>query len=99
MKELLYILLCLSFVVMGAWNMWLSTTNDNSDKYVLKRIISIILLIILSFIAGMIYRDIDQERNPANPTAMDVYKGETSLRITYQDSIPVDSCVVFKDFE
>ena len=33
------------------------------------------------------------------PTAMDVYKGKTTLQITYKDSIPVDSVVVFKDKE
>ena len=31
------------------------------------------------------------------PTAMDVYKCKTILRITYKDSIPVDSVVVFKE--
>jgi uncharacterized protein (DUF58 family) len=30
------------------------------------------------------------------PEAIDVYRGNTTLRITYQDSIPVDSVVVFK---
>ena len=30
------------------------------------------------------------------PKAIDVYKGKTELRITYEGSIPVDSAVVFK---
>ena len=30
------------------------------------------------------------------PTAIDVYRGKTTLEITYRDSIPVDSVVVFK---
>lgn len=30
------------------------------------------------------------------PTAMDVYRDRTTLEITYKDSIPVDSVVVFK---
>lgn len=30
------------------------------------------------------------------PTALDVYRGKTTLEITYRDSIPVDSVVVFK---
>lgn len=34
------------------------------------------------------------EKNTITP--MDVYQGKTTLRITYQDSIPVDSCVVWK---
>ena len=33
------------------------------------------------------------------PTAMDVYQGKTTLQITYKDSIPVDSVVVFKNKE
>lgn len=32
-----------------------------------------------------------------NPQAIDVYRGKTTLRITYQDNVPVDSVVVFKD--
>ena len=31
------------------------------------------------------------------PSAMDVYRGKTTLEITYKDGIPVDSVVVFKD--
>lgn len=31
------------------------------------------------------------------PKAIDVYRNKTSLQITYRDSIPVDSVVVFKD--
>ena len=32
-----------------------------------------------------------------NPTALDVYQGKTTLEITYRDSIPIDSVVVFKE--
>lgn len=31
-----------------------------------------------------------------NPTAMDVYKGKTTLEITYKGVVPVDTVVVFK---
>lgn len=31
------------------------------------------------------------------PTAIDVYRGETTLKITYVDSIPTDTIVIFKD--
>ena len=37
--------------------------------------------------------------NSDTPTAMDVYKGRTTLEITYRDSVPRDSVVVFKDNE
>lgn len=30
------------------------------------------------------------------PTAMDVYQGKTTIKVTYKDGIPVDSVVVFK---
>lgn len=31
------------------------------------------------------------------PRAIDVYQGKTTLEITYKDSIPIDTIVVFKD--
>ncbi len=31
-----------------------------------------------------------------SPQAIDVYRGKTTLEITYKDSIPIDSVVVFK---
>lgn len=31
------------------------------------------------------------------PKAIDVYQGKTTLEITYKDSIPIDTIVVFKD--
>jgi hypothetical protein len=31
------------------------------------------------------------------PRAIDVYRNKTTLQITYQDSIPVDTVVVWKD--
>lgn len=31
------------------------------------------------------------------PSALDVYRGKTTLEITYRDSIPVDSVVVYKN--
>ena len=30
------------------------------------------------------------------PTALDVYRGNTTLEITYKDSVAVDSVVVYK---
>ena len=31
-----------------------------------------------------------------SPEAIDVYRGKTTLEVTYKDSIPIDSVVVFK---
>jgi hypothetical protein len=33
------------------------------------------------------------------PTAMDVYQGKTTLKVSYKDGILVDSVVVFKNAE
>lgn len=38
----------------------------------------------------------DAERTPK---AIDVYRGNTTLEITYKDSIPLDTVVVFKDIK
>lgn len=35
--------------------------------------------------------------NIPEPKAIDVYRNKTTLQITYQDSIPVDTIVVWKD--
>ncbi len=32
-----------------------------------------------------------------NPTAIDVYRGKTTLEITYKGGVPVDTVVVFKE--
>lgn len=32
----------------------------------------------------------------ATPTALDVYRGKTTLEITYRDSVAIDSTVVYK---
>lgn len=31
-----------------------------------------------------------------SPSAIDVYRGKTTLQITYKDNIPIDSTVVYK---
>lgn len=43
---------------------------------------------------GFSVAEIKQEKVP---TAIDVYRGKTTLEITYKDSIAIDSVVVFKN--
>lgn len=54
-----------------------------------------ILDIIISGI-GIIFILAYVESSEVTPTAMDVYRGKTTLEITYRDSVAVDSMVVFK---
>lgn len=35
--------------------------------------------------------------NSKYPTALDVYRGKTTLEVTYIDNVPIDSVVVFKN--
>ena len=32
-----------------------------------------------------------------NPTALDVYQNKTELQITYNDSVPIDTVVIYKE--
>ena len=34
-----------------------------------------------------------------DPSALDVYKGKTVLKITYEDKVPVDTVVIYKKGE
>lgn len=34
-----------------------------------------------------------------SPKAIDVYRGNTTLEVTYRDSIPIDTTVIFKQRE
>ena len=36
------------------------------------------------------------ERKRETPTALDVYRGKTTLEITYRDSVAIDTTVVYK---
>lgn len=84
--EWIIIVLVLSCVAFLIWNI---TTNDKTDRY-----FSGLLLIISTFIFTIC---LDSYLNRDTPSAINVYRGKTTLEITYRDSIPVDSVVVFKD--
>lgn len=55
-----------------------------SDQFPISGIIGFLVLVFLFIIT------LDR------PQAIDVYKGKTTLEVTYRDSIPVDSTVIFK---
>lgn len=60
---------------------------NDEDNYLIGLIYSSIIFIILVIL-------VSAKRN--KPTALDVYQGKTTLEITYKDSVPIDSVVVFK---
>lgn len=58
------------------------------DSFLFGVLAGAILFVIIWVIINLI--------NPI-PTALDVYQGKTTLEITYKDSIPIDTIVVFKE--
>ena len=61
-----------------------STVQGNTALSIVFLVIAVIgLLFIIAYISN-------------TPTALDVYKGKTELRITYEGKTPVDSVVIYK---
>ena len=83
MSILAYIGIIIVFIVIG-----ICTTIINEDR----NIILASVLLVIAFIGKIfIIYDINN-----TPTALDVYKGNTELRITYEGKIPVDTIVIYK---
>lgn len=83
---LIIAMLILLLVLCFGWNLFSKNTNSKDVSCFCTAIISALL-------AGTL-----TNYNSKNyPTALDVYQGKTTLEITYRDSVPVDSVVVFKE--
>ena len=58
---------------------------------------------IIAFIAAMVLAFniafIIERKQSETPTALDVYRGKTTLEITYRDSVAIDSIVVYKKLD
>lgn len=79
-------ILILFLVIVFIWNVF-SKDGDN-------RAISCFCAVMFSIIFTGVFI---YYKHKDSPTALDVYQGKTTLEITYRDSIPVDSVVVFKE--
>lgn len=85
----------LAVVVLSiVWAVLLSlaiANNDSCSNFIIgvfEGIVSLVLVLCF-FILCM-------PDSSKNPSAIDVYRGRTSLEVTYLDGAPVDSTVVFK---
>ena len=76
----------LLYVICFSWN---CSMNDKDDRAASAFFLTVSAIIFFALFATY------ENRN--TPTAMDVYRGKTTLEITYKDSIQIDSIVVFKD--
>jgi hypothetical protein len=87
----MWIFLTIVLVVIGVWLIYHSWPTESFEG---------VIGVILCFIALTIpiIRTFPKQCNPtANPTALDVYRGNTELKITSVNGIPTDSTVVFKN--
>lgn len=73
------------FIITVAWIVLYSINDDNYGTT---------FLCILALCIGTLC--ISEGLRITTPQAIDVYRGKTTLEITYKDSIPVDTVVVFK---
>ncbi len=81
----LFILCCVCAIVLLIYSM----ANSEMDSFCSGMMFAIGVLI--AFILGGIMW------GKPLPRAIDVYRGRTTLEITYRDSVALDSVVVFKD--
>lgn len=78
--------ICLS--VFGIFTIMAAVCCDDDENSLHAGLLVSFLLFLIIFISSVV--------SSTKPTAIDVYRGRTTLEITYKDSIPVDSVVVFK---
>ena len=83
MSILEYFCFIILIVIIGLYSIILTEKRYGSISIVL----SVIAVICLAFILADI---------GVAPTALDVYQGNTELRITYEGKIPVDTVVIYK---
>ena len=79
------IMLCLILIVVA-----IVTDSSTLGRYAAKGLlISFIGVVVTGVTIGVCTPNYE-------PTALDVYRGKTSLEITYRDSVAIDSTVVYK---
>ncbi len=65
------------------------SSNDKDNRFLSALILTVSAIIFVALFSS--------HENRNTPTSLDVYEGKTTLEITYRDSIPVDTIVVFKE--
>jgi len=91
MLLILFIILVLAYLIMTIIMFMTGPFGDNigNSKGFMSATFTVGIIALISAIFVVI--------ESRNPTAMDVYKGKTTLAITYEEGIPVDSTVVFNE--
>ena len=89
---LLDLILCAFVAIFIIGTLWIIMWNPEKHNGISALICAIVL-----FLITMLFCAIASQCNQSKiPSALDVYRDKTELQITYQDTIPVDTVVVFK---
>ena len=67
---------------------WIIFADDECERFLSAILLTMTTCVLFALISSYESRD--------TPTAIDVYECKTTLQITYEDSIPVDTVVVYK---
>lgn len=81
----LYVILTLAFGVLTIVTVVLREAHDKEGMSTATMVCAVL------FGAFLVMVLVESE-----PTALDVYRGKTTLEITYRDSVAIDSTVVYK---
>ena len=81
----LYVALTLVF---GILTIVTVTLREGYDKEGMSAVTMVCAILFGAFFVIMLVK--------SKPTALDVYRGKTTLEITYRDSVAIDSTVVYK---
>ena len=85
----LFIILAMTLLVMVFIKITLNAYSDfvSSTAYVVSTFTVSIITLLSAIALNMELR---------SPTAIDVYRGNTTLEVTYKNGVPIDTVVVFK---
>ena len=72
-------------MLLGAFLIAANATNGGLCSMIIGVIMGIMAIVVK-----------EHSEKGTTPTALDVYRGKTTLEITYRDSVAVDSVVVYK---
>ena len=85
MTMILIIIIVMLLTIIG----WICLVHDEDTIAIIC-----FFLVIVIWIGAETYNGSKEIED--TPTALDVYRGKTTLEITYRDSVAVDSVVVYK---
>lgn len=90
---MVFIIILIAILISAGIGLIAFGTVEDSDAALMAHggtLLVVIGVIILAFVI---------DHNNPQPKAIDVYRGNTTLQITYQDSIPIDTTVVWRNEE